>query len=87
MLRIIYGNVFLKSARKLSNKLKPKLADCIITLKNNPFAPSLHTKYLSGKLIGLLSFRITRDWRVIFKFLEPDLIQLIEVAHRKDIYR
>jgi len=56
-------------------------------LKENPFHSSLHTKHLSGKLSGLLSFRITRDWRVIFRFLEPDIIQLIEAADRKDIYK
>lgn len=47
----------------------------------------LHTKYLTGRLPGLLSFRITRDWRVIFKFNDAHTIQLIRVRHRKDIYR
>jgi len=87
MIRIVYGGIFVKSARKLPKKLKIKLASFITLLRENPFDPSLHTKYLSGKLTGLLSFRITRDWRVIFKFVEPDLIQLIGVANRKDIYR
>ena len=87
MIRIIYGANFLKATRKLPRKLKIKLADLITSLQKNPFNSPLHTKYLSGKLAGLLSFRITRDWRVIFKFIEPNLIQLIEVANRKDIYR
>jgi len=87
MIRIVYGGIFVKSARKLPNKLKMKLANSIILLRQNPFNQSLHTKYLSGQLTGLLSFRITHDWRVIFKFVEPNLIQLIEVANRKDIYR
>lgn len=87
MIRIIYSNAFLKSARKLPKKLKVKLAESITLLQINPFDPTLHTKYLSGQLAGLLSFRITRDWRVIFKFIEPDLVQLIGVANRKDIYR
>lgn len=87
MVRIVYGNAFLKSARKLSGKLKIKLANLITYLQKNPFDSALHTKYLSGRLAGLLSFRITRNWRVIFKFIEPGLIQLIEVANRKDIYK
>ena len=87
MIKISYGSVFVKSARKLPEKLKIKLANSITLLQNNPFNQSLHTKYLSGKLAGLLSFRITREWRVIFKFVESDLIQLVEVANRKDIYR
>ena len=87
MIKIANGSVFVKSARKLPEKLKIKLANSITLLQNNPFNQSLHTKYLSGKLAGLLSFRITREWRVIFKFVESDLIQLVEVANRKDIYR
>ena len=87
MIRVVYGNAFLKSAKKLPEKLKIKLAGSVINLQKNPFNSLLHTKYLSGQLAGLLSFRINRDWRVVFKFIEPDLIQLIEIANRKDIYR
>lgn len=78
---------FIDSAKKLPKKLKIKLDKLIQVSEDNPFSPSLHTKHLSGRLSGLLSFRVTRDWRVIFRFIEPDLIQLIEVANRKDIYR
>jgi addiction module RelE/StbE family toxin len=84
MITIVYGGVFVRSARKLPKKLKIKLAKLITLLQNNQ---SLHTKYLSGKLAGLLSFRVTRDWRVVFKFIDSDRIQLIEIANRKDIYK
>jgi addiction module RelE/StbE family toxin len=84
---VVYDNNFIKSAKKLPPKLKIKLDKLIDKLKVNPFHTFLHTKHLSGQLSGLLSFRITRDWRVIFKFVEPDLIQLVETASRKDIYR
>ena len=87
MITIVYGDVFVRSACKLPKKLKIKLASSITLLQNNPFDRSLHTKYLSGKLAGLLSFRVTRDWRVVFKFIDSDRIQLIEVANRKDIYK
>lgn len=39
------------------------------------------------KSVGFYSFRITRDWRVIFQFENPEVIKLIEMGHRKDIYR
>ncbi|MBI2626763.1 MAG: type II toxin-antitoxin system mRNA interferase toxin, RelE/StbE family [Parcubacteria group bacterium] len=87
MIRIVYGSRFLRSAKKLDNELKQKLAECIAILQRNPFNSHLHTKSLTGGLTGFFSFRITRDWRVIFKFLDPEIIQLIDVAHRKDIYR
>ncbi len=53
----------------------------------NPYHTQLHTKSLSGELAGIYSFRITRDLRVLFKFLSSDKIILIDVGDRKDIYR
>ncbi|OHB17516.1 MAG: hypothetical protein A2734_01260 [Parcubacteria group bacterium RIFCSPHIGHO2_01_FULL_40_30] len=84
---VAFSDDFIDSAEKLPSKFKVKLNKLIQILKENPFHPFLHTKHLSGKLSGLLSFRITRDWRGIFRFLEPDIIQLIQAADRKDIYK
>ena len=58
---VAFGDGFIDSSEKLPFKLKIKLDKLIQILKENPFHPSLHTKHLSGKLSGLLSFRITRD--------------------------
>ncbi|MBI2459523.1 MAG: type II toxin-antitoxin system RelE/ParE family toxin [Parcubacteria group bacterium] len=63
------------------------VADYRFNILPPPFHPLLHAKRLSGKLAGLLSFRITRDWRVIFQFNDPETIQLLRVKHRKDVYR
>ena len=87
MISVIYGNPFLRSARKLSKKQREKLAKLLTILRQNPFDKRLHTKHLSGPLAGLFSFRITRDWRVIFQFLSSDQIKLLDIGHRKDIYR
>jgi mRNA-degrading endonuclease RelE of RelBE toxin-antitoxin system len=84
---IIYHNNFLKLAERLPVPQQKKLAEIIILLQNNPFHPTLHTKRLNGELIGVLSFRITRDWRGTFQFLDNQTIQLLRVKHRKDIYR
>ncbi|MEK7537252.1 MAG: type II toxin-antitoxin system mRNA interferase toxin, RelE/StbE family [Patescibacteria group bacterium] len=84
---VVFSDDFLNSTKELPSKLKIKLNKLIQILKENPFHPSLHTKHLSGKFSGLLSFRITRDWRVIFRFFEPDVVQLLEAADRKDIYK
>jgi mRNA-degrading endonuclease RelE of RelBE toxin-antitoxin system len=87
MITIGYSKQFLKSAKKLPPKQQEKLAVFIQELSQNPFHPSLHTKRLTTPLKGLLSFRITREWRCIFQFITPTRIQLLRVAHRKDIYR
>lgn len=87
MIHIVYGNYFLKSAKKLPKKQQEKLAELLEILRQNPFSSFLHTKSLTGKLAGFYSFRITRDWRVIFLFATPERIKLVEIGHRKDIYK
>ena len=87
MLKIVYGDRFLKSAKRLPTEIRHKLAKLLEFLAENPFHPLLHTKHLTGELSGFLSFRITRDHRVIFQFLDEQTIQLIKAADRKDIYR
>ena len=87
MMQIIYHSDFKKSVQKAPKSQKKKLAKLIEVLRGDPFHPLLHTKRLSGKLAKFLSFRITRDWRVIFKFLSAEAVQLVDVGNRKDIYR
>ena len=85
---IAYSKGFIKSAKLAPKPIHNKLADSLEVLKNDPFHPALHTKPLTGDLKGFYSFRITRDWRVIFSFMENQrMISLIDVAHRKDVYR
>lgn len=87
MVAISYSKHFLVSAGKIPNNQQKKLARLLMIIHENPYHPKLHLKPLRGELSGLYSFRITRDWRVIFQFISPDLILLINVSHRKDIYR
>ena len=86
-MEIILEQSFLKSAKKLPVEIKQKLSKLIALLENNPYHPFLHTKKLVGELAGQFSFRITRDWRVIFYFKNPETISILEVKHRRDIYR
>ncbi len=86
-MKIVYSKDFIKSAKSLPGTIQRKLADLLEILKDNHFDGKLHTKPLAGELRGYYSFRITRDWRVVFVIKNPDIIFLIEVAHRKNIYK
>lgn len=86
-MKIVYGKQFLHSAGLLPRHLQKKLDTLVSLLELDAFHPLLHTKPLAGELKGWFSFRITRDWRAIFYFMNERTIQLSEVAHRKDIYR
>ncbi len=87
MIEIVFSHGFLKSAQTIPPSAQQKLSRLLKQLEQDPFYPALHTKRLSGNLAGFLSFRITRDWRVIFQFLEARKVQLLRVRHRKDIYQ
>lgn len=87
MVTVSYSKYFLSQSKKLPRTQQEKLAKLIDLLSENPIDSKLHTKHLTGKLSGLYSFRITRDWRVIYQFVSSTEVQLLDVAHRKDIYR
>ena len=86
-MKVVFSTSFLKSAKRLPEKIQKKLDFQTDLLEKSVFHPLLHTKQLAGNLTGFYSFRITRDYRVIFRFLDPDIIQLTQAADRKDIYR
>ncbi|MDP3726388.1 MAG: type II toxin-antitoxin system mRNA interferase toxin, RelE/StbE family [bacterium] len=86
-MKILYSRGFLKQASKLPKQIQTKLDTLIALLIKNPFHPSLHSKPLSGDLSMMYSFRIARDWRVIFCFEDKENIKLLRVGNRKDIYR
>ena len=87
MIRIIFGDVFVKTSKRLPKNLHRKLVELIKILENNPFNPLLHSKQLSGNLAGFYSFRITREYRALFQFIEAEVVKLEKIGHRKDIYK
>jgi len=85
--RLVYSDRFLAESGNLPKSVQTKLARLLELLAGDPFHPLLHTKRLSGKLASMYSFRITRDWRVIFTFEPQDKIRLAKIGHRKEIYK
>lgn len=66
-MKVLFSKRFLKSADALPIDIQKKLDRLLEFVRNDPYHPLLHTKRLSGDMTGYLSFRITRDWRVIFQ--------------------
>lgn len=71
----------------MPKEIKEKLARNIKILGTDPYHPCLRTKKLAGKLANMLSFRLNRDCRVIFCFIDANTIYVSNVEHRKDAYR
>lgn len=51
----------------------------------NPRDSRLHIKKLKG-FDGVFSFRITRQYRVLFYFTNHSTAVFVNIGHRKDIY-
>ena len=54
--------------------------------QQDPRDPRLHTKKLVS-LAGVFSFRITREYRALFRFVDASTVVVFAIGHRKDIYR
>ena len=54
--------------------------------KENWKDPRLHVKKLHN-FEHALSFRVTRNWRVLFYFQNKTAVIFFEIDNRKDIYR
>ncbi|MBI3630761.1 MAG: hypothetical protein HY221_00255 [Candidatus Sungbacteria bacterium] len=84
---IIYADGFWKDTRKLPKEAREKLPELFNLLAKNAFDPLLRVKPLGHPLIGRYSFRITRDWRVTFRFEDDHRIKVLMAGNRDNIYR
>jgi len=87
MREIVFSDNFVSSVKNLDRVIAVKINNGLALLQKNAFHPKLHTKPLRGKLTGFYSFRVGRDYRVIFKFLQNKNIFLISAEHRSKVYK
>jgi plasmid maintenance system killer protein len=71
---------------RLSSKIKIKAAKKTDLFKNNPFHPSLRVEKLHPKKFNVWSFRVDKNYRIIFKFVEKDLVEFMLIGHHNEIY-
>lgn len=77
---------YIKQVKSLPKNDKGLLIKQEILLELDMHHQKLHTKKLKGFAPDkVFSFRITRNYRGIFRFDTPNII-LFAIGHRKDIY-
>jgi proteic killer suppression protein len=54
--------------------------------RENPFHPSLRTHKLKGKYKNFYSYSVTRDYRVLFRFLNGDKVIFYDIGTH-EIYK
>ncbi len=86
MLKILFTKKSLKSLKKLPRNIQIKADNLVYILSINFFDKKLKTKKLNT-IYALFSFRITKDYRAIFEFADIKTIKILDIKHRKDIYK
>jgi len=86
--RLLYTSTALKQLQKLDLSVAGRITSKIEQLTNND-QPLLSAKSLQGELAGKYRYRIG-DYRAIFSIDNKGVITLLtilNISHRKDIYK
>ena len=87
MVSVQYTDSFLRDARQLSPDTRKLLVRQVDRFRSDPDDPRLHVKQLHGRLTGTRSFRVTRNFRVLYRTLARRTFVFLAVDDRKDVYR
>ena len=85
-MKILFSQEFKKNFRKLPIQIQNLYHKQEEIFESNWKDSCLHTKKLRGDKITF-SFRITRQYRVLFIFVQNRVALFVTIDHRKDIYR
>ena len=86
MYRVLLTKKSLNSLSRLPKRIQSKSKALIDILSIDYRDNRLSTKKLKTRL-SLYSFRISRDYRCIFEFTDSSTIKILDIKHRKDIYK
>jgi mRNA-degrading endonuclease RelE of RelBE toxin-antitoxin system len=86
MYKIYFTEKSIKSLNKLPKTIQNKTDSLIDVLVIDYRDNRLKTKKLNT-VEPLFSFRISQDYRVIFEFINSQTIKILDIKHRKDIYK
>ena len=85
-MKIIYSTKFAREYKKLPLKVKKLAEKKEKIFRKDPFEPSLKTHKLTGKLKEYYSFSIDYQYRIIFEFVEKDILWFHSVGTH-EIYK
>jgi len=87
MFEVLISEEFKKNFEKIPKSVKKKFFRKIEIFRENPFNYILKTEKLGPPFKEIWSFRIDRNYRVIFKFVSSNKILLITCGHHNWIYK
>lgn len=84
-MKIFYSNSFAKKYKKLPGSIKDIAEKKEKLFRKDPFDPELKTHKLHGRLSSFWAFSINIEYRIIFEFVDKDLIHF-HIVGKHDIY-
>lgn len=85
-MEIGYSGAFAKRFKRLSRTLQQRIVVREGVFRSNRRNPLLKDHALSGEFEGCRSFSITGDVRVIYRFIEPNRVILLDVGTHHELY-
>ncbi len=82
---IYFSSFFKRKYKKLPARAQNSFKKAFLKFEKDPFEPSLKTHKLKN-LHGLWSFRINYSERVLFRFVDKNEIELLNIGNH-DIYK
>ena len=87
MIEILVTEEFIKRYNELPISIQKKAEKKEKIFRQNPFHPSLHTEKLEPKNRQVWSFRIDKEYRILFKFINGNKILFMTCGHHNWIYQ
>lgn len=85
-MRIVYLKRFLKDYSKLPEEIKKQAEKKEALFRKNLFEPILDTHRLHGALSEFYGFSINNKYRIVFSFIQDNLVQFHRVGTH-DVYK
>ncbi len=86
-MRIAKSKRFDRQYNKLSQKIRSQFAERLKLYIEDKNHPLLNVHSLKGKYIGLWSFNVTADIRVIFDESYEDVLILVAIGSHSELYK
>lgn len=87
MIKVIFAEEFKERYLDLPLSIQKKAEKQEKLFRQNPFYPSLNTEKLEPKGRQAWSFRIDKDYRIVFRFLDNNTALFLTCGHHNWIYR
>jgi len=86
-MEVLYSSKFIRSYKKLPEKVKKLAEEKEKVFRQNPFSPELKTHKLHGKFKGKIekywSFSVGYKYRIVFRFTDKNIVRFYLIGtHR-----